>query len=74
MTILKSFGNITLTKQLNHNTKEEMCMKKTVDVKTERKEREVELAWRQHERKFAPRISKEQAWDRFEELHARDCR
>ena len=49
-------------------------MKKAVDPKTERKEREIELAWRQHERKFASRISKEQSWDRFEELHARDCR
>jgi hypothetical protein len=39
-----------------------------VNTKTERKEREIELAWKQHEAKFAPRVSKEQAWERFEQL------
>lgn len=40
----------------------------TVNNKNERKEREIELAWKQHEVKFAPRVSKEQAWERFEQL------
>jgi hypothetical protein len=49
-------------------------MKKALDPKAERKEREVELAWRQHERKFGPSVSKEQSWERFNELHAKACR
>lgn len=39
-----------------------------VNTKNERKEREIELAWKQHEAKFAPRVSKEKAWENFEKL------
>ena len=47
-------------------------MKKVVDVKAERKEREIELAWRTREKVGS--VSKEQAWERFNELHAKACR
>lgn len=40
----------------------------TVYTKSERKERDVELAWRQREAAFNPKISKEKAWERFEQL------
>lgn len=42
-----------------------------VSNKNERKEREIELAWKQHESKFTPRVSKEQAWERFEQLRGK---
>lgn len=42
--------------------------KAVVSNKSERKEREVELAWRKREAQFEPRVSKDEAWDRFEEL------
>lgn len=39
-----------------------------VNTKNERKEREIELAWRLREAQFVPKVSKEKAWDNFEKL------
>lgn len=41
--------------------------KVVVSNKNERKEREIELAWRKREAQFEPKVSKEEAWERFEE-------
>lgn len=42
--------------------------KAVVTNKSERKEREIELAWSRREAQFTPKVSKDEAWNRFEEL------
>jgi hypothetical protein len=40
--------------------------KVVVSTKNERKEREIELAWRKRESQFEPKVSKEEVWENFE--------